>query len=220
MHLPRTKLLVERLRAAYKSSGVSIASLAQELGGVLSSQGITEIFGERANPTSEQTLAILDFLKDKNMTTPKTLGEAKEMIDDLRLELKLLKGVSAPAASTPKPPTVATPTKPAAPNPAPSTRSTDMVIRPEKPVTELDRLRVALNAEQDSEKRAAIYRQIKQVERDARANESRRQASRQLTKFSPDVFLFILASAKTGGSRLPHISPEAAGLLLTLTEKS
>jgi hypothetical protein len=57
-------LLVQRLRAAYVASGSSIGKLAQELGGVLTAQGITEIFGERANPTSEQTLAILEYLKE------------------------------------------------------------------------------------------------------------------------------------------------------------
>ena len=60
-------MLVDRLRAAYLSSGESIANLAAQLGGVLTSQGITEIFGERATPTSEQTLAILDYLKDDTM---------------------------------------------------------------------------------------------------------------------------------------------------------
>jgi hypothetical protein len=54
LHLPRTKALVQRLRTAYVASGVSIGKLAQELGGVLTAPGITEIFGERANPTSEQ----------------------------------------------------------------------------------------------------------------------------------------------------------------------
>jgi hypothetical protein len=40
---------------------MSIGKLAQELGGVLTAQGVTEIFGERANPTSGKRSQFLIF---------------------------------------------------------------------------------------------------------------------------------------------------------------
>jgi hypothetical protein len=60
---PNTKALVERFRTAYRSSGKTLSALSVQFGGIISAQGLTEILHGRANPTSEQTLAILNFLK-------------------------------------------------------------------------------------------------------------------------------------------------------------
>ena len=168
MQLGRTSALISRLRAHMEATSISQVALSKELG--LSPQNLSLILRGTNCPNSETTLQIIEEIlrTDKNMTTPKTLGEAKEMIDDLRAELKLLKSASALAASTPKPPTVATPTTPAAPNPATTARSTDMVNRPERPLTEIDKLRSQLNVTKDDGQRVILYKRIKQAERDAR----------------------------------------------------
>lgn len=133
MHLPRTKLLVQRLRTAYTTGGASLGKLAQELGGTLTAQGITEIFGERANPTSEQTLAILEFLKEpmstrvfepkpdrplrvQNPDNPLTLTAARERIQELNFELQQMK--ATPKASVLPAPTLPAKLTSAAPTPA------------------------------------------------------------------------------------------------------
>jgi transcriptional regulator with XRE-family HTH domain len=121
----------------------------------------------------------LDFLNDD----PKTLGTARSMLTSARkLIAKLEQAQSAAATGTPtlpigsKQPTSATdtrkpgalatsPAKPAAPSPATSTKTTDMVIRCEKPVTELDQLRAELNATKDDGQRVILYKRIKEGER-------------------------------------------------------
>ncbi len=94
---------------------------------------------------------------------PKTLNQAREMIDDLRAEVKLLKGSTAstakPPAATTLTPAIKPPVKPT-PSPAPSNRSTDVVIRPEKPLTQIDQVRAVLNQTSDEADRTILYKKI------------------------------------------------------------
>jgi hypothetical protein len=112
---------------------------------------------------------------------PNTLYEACEMIDALRAELK-----SKPAAAAITPASqlvLPTPTpKPAVELPAASTPTTAWekeVLRAHQAATadlsseplekqSIPQLRAALNAEKDPARRTVIYRQLKQVERDAK----------------------------------------------------
>jgi hypothetical protein len=171
----------------------SEANLAAQLGDVLTSQGITEIFGERANPTSEQTLAILEYLK-KDMSPQtvcepskvRTLTEPRETIElqnstiaDLSAEISRLK------LGTPTIPTRATTPTPTAPPASKSpTASVPTAWEREvarahkartaglsnKPLAEqtVAELRAALNAATDPAKVNEIYNYLKRAERAAR----------------------------------------------------
>jgi len=114
-------------------------SLALTLG--LTPQGLSEIFAGRNRPNSETTLRMLEFLQTNmksetiglpNLRTvcdepderldlvtgkPKTLGAAKELIDDLRAQLKTQSVAVPPTAKVPivlKAATAPTPTPPPA----------------------------------------------------------------------------------------------------------
>src|SRR5271165_1850710 len=114
-----TRELVIDLRAWYEESDVSQKNLARKL--YLTPQQLSEIFAGRNRPTGDQVLRIQEFLRTNNMKTdyldprakprptssnpeqPKSLGQAKEMIEDLRAQLKggaplPAKPASAPAA--------------------------------------------------------------------------------------------------------------------------
>jgi transcriptional regulator with XRE-family HTH domain len=98
-----TRELVIDLRAWYEDHDVSQKSLARKL--YITPQQLSEIFAGRNRPTGEQVLRIQEFLRT-NMKTdfidpqtkprpttndplqPKSLGQAKEMIEDLRAQLK------------------------------------------------------------------------------------------------------------------------------------
>jgi plasmid maintenance system antidote protein VapI len=55
----------------------------------------------------------------------------------------------------------------------PDAGSLAFIVRPETPLTEIDQLRVELNAEKDSAKRTALYKRIKTLENDAKLSNSR-----------------------------------------------
>ena len=61
----------------------------------------------------------------------------------------------------------------AATSATPAAGSPVFMIRPESPVTALDRLRCELNAEKDTAKRTALYKQIKGMEQDAKLSNPR-----------------------------------------------
>jgi hypothetical protein len=102
-----TRALVTDLRAWYEDQrDLSQKSLARKL--YLTPQQLSELFAGRNRPTGEQVLRIQEFLRINNMKSsstyidpratprpttsnpgqPKSLGQAKEMIEDLRAQLK------------------------------------------------------------------------------------------------------------------------------------
>jgi transcriptional regulator with XRE-family HTH domain len=117
-----TRELVTDLRAWYEDHDVSQKNLARKL--YLTPQQLSEIFAGRNRPTGDQVLRIQEFLRANNMKTdfidprtaprsttndplqPKSLGQAKEMIEDLRAQLKggapLSAKPAAPASPTAK----------------------------------------------------------------------------------------------------------------------
>jgi hypothetical protein len=178
----RSKQLVYELDAWYRSHTVRQKDLAAAL--ELSPQGLNEILALRNRPSGETALRIVEFLKSKNMTTdkPKTLTAALDQIEALTAELAQLKAGKAttPTGTVQMPPAV-TATLPIAPKPpaplpvappaATNSRGTEMVFNPGPPLsemTEIDRLRVELNAEKDQTKRQVLYRKIKAAEAERR----------------------------------------------------
>jgi ribonuclease D len=99
----RTNQLVFELDAWYRSHAVRQRDLADSL--AMSPQQLSEVLSLRNRPTAEQILRIQEFLRTNNMKTivdppamprastrdpnePKTLLEAKGMIESLRAQLK------------------------------------------------------------------------------------------------------------------------------------
>jgi transcriptional regulator with XRE-family HTH domain len=190
MPTDRTKQLVYELDAWYRGHTLRQKDLAAELG--LTAQALSEILSLRNRPNSETALRIIEFLSQtmktelvdpptfpaestRNPNEPKTLHEAKEMIADLRAQLK-----SAPPASTTK----LAVTAPKAATPAPSSpweqeiarahaaATADLSSRPLGEQT-VAQLRSALNAEQDPAKRTEIYRHLSQRKLDSRLSNPR-----------------------------------------------
>ena len=98
----RSKQLVDEIRAFYATGTMRQKDLAAAL--VLSPQALNEILAGRNQPNSETTLRMLEFLQTmkpqlvdpratprastRDPNEPKTLQQAKEMIEALRAQLK------------------------------------------------------------------------------------------------------------------------------------
>ena len=103
MQLERTARLVKRLKAYCEENEILQKTLASQLG--LSPQGIFEIFKGNNSPSAETALHIIEIIEPQFMRTivdppamprantrdrsePKTLHEAKGMVEALRAQLK------------------------------------------------------------------------------------------------------------------------------------
>jgi hypothetical protein len=100
---------------------------------------------------------------------PRTLALAKDMlmrsqerVSFLQKEVQQLKAAPPAVAKVAK---VAAPTeapnRPATPPPTVTDSSTGMIVRPETPLTEIDRLRTQLNHASSQEEKGILYRKIK-----------------------------------------------------------
>jgi transcriptional regulator with XRE-family HTH domain len=205
-----TRELVTDLRAWYEDQrDLSQKNLARKL--YLSPQQLSEIFAGRNRPTGDQVLRIQEFLQTNDMKSPstyldprttprsttndplqpKSLGQAKEMIEDLRAQLKGGAATLLPKPAAPAPPKAKTqpagdpgadpiypptgtpgadrpnktemPTGPAAPKKAlPPEANTPVLIQKILDVTELDDLRLMLNNPIHSPtQQACIYAEVK-----------------------------------------------------------
>jgi transcriptional regulator with XRE-family HTH domain len=195
-----TKELVTELRAWYEDQrDLSQKNLARKL--YLTPQQLSEIFAGRNRPTGEQVLRIQEFLRTNNMRIdidprtklrptasnpeqPKSLGRAREMIEDLRAQLKggapLPAKPAAPASPTGKAkaggsgadaPLTDRPNKtpmPASPPPPKLTLSPDLdspaKIQKVLDQMNIDDLRLALNSERDKLRIRCLYLEIKRRE--------------------------------------------------------
>jgi transcriptional regulator with XRE-family HTH domain len=193
----RSEQLVYELEAWYRSHSVRQKDLAGSLG--MSAQQLAEILSMRNRPTGEQALRILEFLNAENMkpqladppamprastrdpNEPRTLLEAKNQLENLRLEVARLKAAAVaspakPALTVPTPtakPAIATPTAsrpnsvpmPASPPPPKLVLSADL-DSPVKIQTALDGmnladLRLALDSTKDQLQVALLIREIR-----------------------------------------------------------
>lgn len=125
--LRRTKRLLDQVRSYCKDNAVLQKTLANQLG--LSPTAMNEIFQERNNPSCEVGLHMLSILESQTMKTlidapqpprastrdpsePKTLQQAKEMLEALRSQLAQAK---AAAVASPAKPGATAPTATAKP---------------------------------------------------------------------------------------------------------
>lgn len=186
----RTNKLVFELDAWYRSHGVRQKDLADSL--AMSPQQLSEVLSLRNRPTAEQILRIQEFLQTNNMKTivdppamprtstpdpndPRTLHEAKGMIEALRAQLKggtALTTKAQSAGPTHPPISISSATRP---NPVsmpvngtrpkkalPPEANTPVLIQRILDVTELDDLRLMLdNPVHTPIQQAAIYKEVK-----------------------------------------------------------
>jgi DNA-binding XRE family transcriptional regulator len=192
----RSRQLVDEIRAFYATGTMRQKDLAAALG--LSPQSLNEILSGRNNPNSETTLRMLEFLQTmkpqlvdppamprvstRDPNEPKTLHEAKGMIEALRAQLKggavalpvkivlppATPGQPRAAASTTRQGIVANrtpeqklPEKLTLPASATTPFLADEIIK----VTPTDSLRRMLDSETISWRKAALYRAIKEREK-------------------------------------------------------
>jgi DNA-binding XRE family transcriptional regulator len=191
----RSKLLVDEIRAFHATGTMRQKDLAAALG--LSPQSLNEILSGRNNPNSETTLRMLEFLQNmkpqlvdppamprastRDPNEPKTLHEAKGMIEALRAQLK---GCAAPLPCKPaSPPATAGRSQAAAPIrqgivaarmpdqklpeklTLPASATTPFLADEIIKVTPTDSLRRMLDSETISWRKAALYRAIKEREK-------------------------------------------------------
>jgi transcriptional regulator with XRE-family HTH domain len=188
----RTNQLVYELHAWYRSHAVRQKDLADSL--AMSPQQLSEVLSLRNRPTVEQILRIQEFLRTDNMKAivdppaiprastrdpndPRTLHEAKGMIEALRAQLKggtalTTKAQSAGPAHPAPPISMSSATRPnAVPMPVnrarpkkalPPEANTPVLIQRILDVTELDDLRLMLdNPVHTPIQQAAIYKEVK-----------------------------------------------------------
>jgi transcriptional regulator with XRE-family HTH domain len=178
LQLGRTAALISRLKVHLEKLGLSQVTLSKELG--VSPANLSEILRGNNSPNSETTLHMLEILESKSMATPvftpkpdrparvdnvdspRTLAAAKDRIDELNAELRLLRSVPGKAAA-------GAPTRPALPTTTTSpaaTSPTAMIVNPRPtPTTEIEKLRSRLETAAP-EQCDALYRRIKEAESD------------------------------------------------------